>query len=95
MHRKLRLSVSASKPSKNVASPTPAPAWLDDALRDAPPIMTLREVASLVKLSTRHLRRQIALGRLTTLRLGNEDTAIRVARADVAQFLLSMAGGAS
>lgn len=70
---------------------TPAPAWLEDVLKDAPPILTITEAAKLTRLSTRTLRRFASTGRLSVLKAAGGSARVLVARAAVAELLRGMA----
>lgn len=70
---------------------TPAPAWLEDVLRDAPPILTITEACALTRMSPRTLRRYAAAGRVRTLRAGDGACRLLFPRAAVGELLRGMA----
>jgi hypothetical protein len=82
-------------PRKSPATATPE--WLADALRDAPPILTIEEVSALTRLDPRSIRRFVAAGRIkTTLRstVGTGPTGgsarLLFPRAEVGRFLTTL-----
>ena len=67
------------------------PEWVTDALREAPPILTKREVSTLVRLSGRQISRLMASGKLIPLRTTDAGSSrVLFARGEVARFLESI-----
>jgi excisionase family DNA binding protein len=52
-----------------------------------PELLTIREVAAVLKLSPRQVRRLIALGKLPAVRLGDPGASVRVDRAELEAWL--------
>lgn len=81
--------MSVSK--KNASASAPSASWIDEAIRDLPPILTLAETAKALRMSVRHLRRVVDSGRLRTLRATEATTArVLVPRAEVGRYLADM-----
>jgi excisionase family DNA binding protein len=72
------------------------PAWVTEAVAELPAIARIEEVAGVIRMCPRTIRRLIASGQLTAIR-GRESGAARVLipRAEVARYLASLDGGAS
>jgi excisionase family DNA binding protein len=53
----------------------------------SPDLLTLREVAAILHLSVRQVRRLIALGKIPAVRLGDPGASVRVDRAELERWL--------
>jgi excisionase family DNA binding protein len=56
--------------------------------------LTIREVATELRLSERQVRRLIALGKLPAIRLGDPGASVRVDRAELEEWLYAERGEA-
>lgn len=72
------------------------PAWVSDVLTDVAPILTLLEVAKLLRMSERNVRRLVSIGRIHSIKVSSGPGASRVlfARGEIARLLEEMAGQA-
>jgi len=72
---------------------TDMPDWIQDATRDLAAMSTVAEAAKYLRVCKRTLQREIAHGRLTTVRLstGNGASRTLVPRAEIARYLVACA----
>lgn len=86
--------MSALPPSKQRAMPSRVedPTWLADVLAECPPLLTLDEVASLLRVDRRTVERRIAAKHFSTIRHVDSGTAARlVPRAEIGRYLSRLA----
>jgi hypothetical protein len=82
--------------ARKVRSPSPAPAWVTDAIAGLPPIARIEEVAGLIRMCPRQIRRLIKSGQLRAVR-GRETGPARllIPRVEVGRYLQSLEAGRS
>jgi excisionase family DNA binding protein len=62
--------------------------WIQDVVAKLPPLMTVSETAKALRMSARNVSRNVARGRLVTVRTGvGGGSRVLIARAEVARFL--------
>jgi excisionase family DNA binding protein len=70
---------------------TAHPAWIADATKDCPPLLTADEASDLLRISFRTLRRYVDAGRLASVRGNGGAARLLIPRASVADFLAGAA----
>lgn len=83
------MSTSTTRSTSTVRSKTPD--WADETVSSLPPIALAAEVAALLRLSKRSLRRHTEQGRIRQLGDGIGSSAVRYARSDVAEYVRGLA----
>lgn len=66
------------------------PSWVDDALRDYPPLGTVKQFIELTNMSEREFYRLKAMGRIKTVQRNGDRTRIMIPRASVRAYLESL-----
>ncbi|NRA34569.1 MAG: helix-turn-helix domain-containing protein [Polyangiaceae bacterium] len=65
--------------------------WIDEALRDVPPLSTTLEAMSLLRTSRRNLYRMVARGKIRALRPERSGSSrLLFAKAELARFLRTL-----
>jgi excisionase family DNA binding protein len=65
--------------------------WVDDAVRDFPPIATIAETVKYLRISERDFYRAVAAGRIKTIRRNGPGSRVIVPRASVREYLAALA----
>ncbi len=67
--------------------------WIDEAIADLPPILTVKEACSVLRTCNRNLRRMISAGRLHAVRpVESGSSRLLIPRASVERYLRSLDG---
>ena len=71
----------------------PNPDWVEEALADAPPLLTVPEAAKLLRMSVRSFYRLVSTGRLKAFRAADAGSSRHlVPRSEVGRYLRTLAG---